>query len=458
MKKVLIIGAGFCGVSIAARLLRQQHDTPMTVYLLNGNGRIARGMAYGTQSREHTLNVPAGNMTAFGEDPDHFLRYAHEYDHGIAADSFVSRRMYGDYLEWLLNQAEQSALPGVELKRIYRNVTRIAPLSADYMRVVTLDSSEEIAVDQIVLALGHFPSQNPQVDDVMFYDSERYIRDPWDHARLDAIPARSPVLLLGTGLTAVDVAMTLLSRDSTRPITAVSRRGLLPQYHRHTAGKPRDAGAKAIWGDALTVRAQLRGLRQYCRAIAEDGRDWREGLALLRPITGDIWAAYPQRERKRFLRHVQPYWDTHRHRLAPAVAERFGAALARGAVRTMAARVSGFVHDGGAVRVALKSRGRDDVSSFETQYVINCTGPCSDPRQVDNALVRQLLGDGMIRADPLGLGIDVAADCAVVSSDGRVSDTLFYIGPWLKAHYWEATAVPDLRGFAQRLAERLIKD
>lgn len=456
--RILIIGAGFCGVSIAARLLREHHATPIALYLVNGGGRIARGMAYGTQSRDHTLNVPTGNMSAFGEDSDHFLRYAQEFDSSAAADSFISRRVYGDYLEWLLNQAEQDAPPQIGLKRLYRNITRISAPCADRSYVVALDSGEELEVDKIVLALGHFSSQNPPATDVTFYDSERYLRDPWDHARLDAIPARSPVLLLGTGLTAIDVAMTLLSRDPTRSVTAVSRRGLLPQYHRHTASKPRGAGTQEIWGEARTVRAQLRGLRQYCRAIAEDGRDWREGLALLRPVTGDIWAAYPERERKRFLRHVQPYWDTHRHRLAPAVAERFDAALARGSVRTMAARVTGFVHDGGAVRVALKSRGRDDVSSLETQYVINCTGPCSDPRHVDNALVQQLLGDGMIRADPLGLGIDVVADCAVVSGDGQVSNTLFYIGPWLKANYWEATAVPDLRGFAQRLAERLTKD
>lgn len=429
----------------------------MTVYLVNGSGRIARGMAYGTQSPDHTLNVPAGNMSAFGEDPDHFLRYAHECDASVAADSFVSRRMYGDYLEWLLNQAEQGAPSQIVLKRLYRNITRISPPSADRPHVVTLDSGEDVEVDKIVLALGHFLSNNPQVADPMFYDSERYLRDPWDHARLDAIPARAPVLLLGTGLTAIDVAVTLLSRNPTRSITAVSRRGLLPQYHRRAAGKPIGSGANTIWGEARTVRAQLRGLRQYCRAIAEQGRDWREALALLRPVTADIWAAYPERERKRFLRHVQPYWDTHRHRLAPAVAERLDAALADGTVRTMAARVLGFNDDGGAVRVALKSRGRDGARSVETQYVINCTGPCADPRQAGSALVRQLLTDGMMRTDVLGLGIDVASDCAVVASDGRVSDTLFYIGPWLKAHYWEATAVPDLRGFAQRLADRLTK-
>lgn len=458
MKQILIIGAGFSGAVIAARLLRQSRTVPLRVYLLNGSGRIARGMAYGTQSPRHLLNVPAGNMSAFDDEPDHFLDYARGIDSSITAGSFVSRRIYGEYLEWLLSEAERTAPPHIELQRIYRHVARIAAAPGERNSIVTLDDGETMEVNKVVLALGHFPSSKLPIANKAFYNSPRYLHDPWDHTRVDAIPARAPVLLLGTGLTAIDVAMTLLSRNPERPITAVSRRGLLPQAHRHAAGKPAGSGAAAIWGDADTVRSQLRAFRQYCRALAEQGRDWREGLALLRPVTADIWLAYPDKERRRFLRHVQPYWDTHRHRLAPAVAEYFDAALARGMVRTLAARVQEIEDDGAGVRVKLQLRGLEQSHVEQTQYVVNCTGPCADPRQAAGELVRQLLSDGMMRADSLGLGIDVAPDCAVVASDGSVSSSLFYIGPWLKAKYWEATAVPDLRILARRLADRIMLD
>lgn len=456
MKTILIIGAGFSGAVIAARLLRHECAEPLRVYLLNGHGRIARGMAYGTQSPDHVLNVPAGNMSAFDEDPEHFLRYAREIDNTTTAASFVSRRIYGDYLEWLLTQAEKSCEPEVELLRLYQFVTHITPAQNGGASLVTLEGGETIFADKVVLALGHFPSSNPRIADAAFYDSARYLRDPWDQVQLNAIPANAPVLLLGTGLTAVDVAMTLMARYPTRHITAVSRRGLLPQHHRHTASKPTAAGASAIWGNATTVRAQLRAFRQFCRAIAAEGRDWREGLALLRPVTADLWQAYTAKERKRFLRHVQPYWDTHRHRLAPSVHVRFNAALAAGTVRTLAARVTAFHEHGDDVLVTLRPRGTSNTQTVRTQYVINCTGPCSDPRGTNNTLVLQLLADGLMRADPLGLGIDVAQNCAVVAADGRPSDSLYYIGPWLKANYWEATAVPDLRRFAQELAQTLL--
>lgn len=459
MKSVLIIGAGFCGAVIAARLLRQRSDGSVRIYLVNGSGRIARGMAYGTQSPHHVLNVPAGNMSAFDEDPEHFLEYVRKFEPDVTPGSFVSRRLYGDYLEWLLNEAELAAPQHIELHRLYCQVDRIALGSEGQACHVTLDSGKILEVDKVVLALGHFPASRPRLADTSFYDTPRYLHDPWDHARLDAIPARAPVVLLGTGLTTIDVAMTLLSRNPERKITAVSRRGLLPQHHRRAAGKLLDGlDAQSIWGTATTVREQLRALRKFCQTLAEQGRDWREALAILRHVTADVWLAYPEKERRRFLRHVQPYWDTHRHRLAPQVAERFSEALATGAVRTLASRIVNIEDNDDAVLVTLRPRGTDEMQVLRTDYVINCTGPCADPRESNSGLVKQLLSDGLLRADALGLGIDVAPDCSVVMSNGEASHKLFYIGPWLKANYWEATAVPDLRTLAGGLASRIMSE
>jgi len=457
MKTILVIGAGFSGAIIAARLMQQSNGTPTLLYLLNGSGRIARGMAYGTQSSFHVLNVPAGNMSAFPNDPDHFLRFAHSIDPSITAASFVSRRIYGDYLEWILNEAERSAPPNVELRRVYRQVKSIEDAPDGNAKIVILDGGDTMIVQTVVLALGHFAASTLPILAQSVFDGDRYLHDPWDQSRLDAIPARASVMLLGTGLTAVDVAMTLLSRNSNRSIVAVSRRGLLPQAHRHSAGKALGTGAATIWGGATEIRTQLRAFRQYCHRLTEQGRDWREALALLRPVTADVWLAYPDKERRRFLRHVQPYWDTHRHRLAPTVAEQFNEALTAGAVKTLAGRIVAMEENSDGVQVTLRRRSHQECHVEQVQYVVNCTGPCADPRQVNSDLVKQLLNDGLIRTDRLGLGIDVDEDCAVIDSNGNTSRNLFYIGPWLKAKYWEATAVPDLRVVASRLAERIMQ-
>lgn len=456
MKTVLIIGAGFSGAVTAAMLLRQNRGQPLHLVLINGSGLIARGMAYGTQSPSHTLNVPVGNMSAFDTDQEHFLKFAQQVDPSIQPSSFVSRRMYGDYLEWVLAQSERMARAQTTMLRIARQVTRISPMNHGATEVL-LDNGEVILGDQVVLALGHFPSNDPRLPEMSFYAGKRYIRDPWDQVAMDRIGANEPVLLLGTGLTAIDVAMTLLSKDAERPVTAVSRRGLLPQHHRHAAGKHEATqGASSIWGAAATVRTQLRGLRQYCHQLAVEGRDWREAMAILRPITAELWLAYPELERKRFIRHVQPYWDTHRHRLAPQVHEQFSAALQAGTVQTRAARLVALNEKQNGVEVLLQPRGGKETLVMQCAWVINCTGPCADARTTGNPLVEQLLADGLIRTDNLGLGLEVAANCAVVDAHGRVSDSLFYIGPWLKANYWEATAVPDLRRYASKLASSLL--
>jgi uncharacterized NAD(P)/FAD-binding protein YdhS len=312
-------------------------------------------------------------------------------------------------------------------------------------------------VDNVVLALGHFPSNHPRIAGMAFYDSPRYLRDPWDDRKMADIGADEPVLLLGTGLTAIDTVMSLLKRSPTRPIMAISRRGLLPQPHRHgSAPPPSHLNQHAIWGEASTVRDQVRAFRRFSRTLAAQGRGWREGMAILRPVTADVWQAYPERERKRFLRHIQPYWDTHRHRLAPAVHERFDAAQRSGHVQTLAARLMNFEENAEGVTATVRPRGTAALKKITVSKVINCTGPCADPRHTGNALVEQLLNEGLIKTDKLGLGLEIGADCAVIDAQGNTSQSLYYIGPWLKANYWEATAVPDLRRFAAGLARTLL--
>ncbi|HEU4844476.1 MAG TPA: FAD/NAD(P)-binding protein [Burkholderiaceae bacterium] len=454
---ILIIGAGFSGAITAVQLLRQAGGPARRVILLNRSGRMARGLAYGTQSPDHTLNVPAGNMSAFDDEPDHFLRYCRSRDGATGPAAFVSRRLYGDYLEHLLEQAETAPPGPARLERMTGQVARLQAVPGQAGLRATLDDGRTLQADRVVLAFGHFPSAHPPLADMGFYHSPRYVRDPWGTDWLAALAPGAPVLLLGTGLTAVDICMSLLNADPARPILAISRRGLLPQPHRQShAMPPAGAGPAAIWGTAVTVRAQLRAFRRHVAAGMAEGRDWRDALASLRPHTAAIWRAYPERERRRFLRHVQPYWDSHRHRLAPAVHQRFAAAMAGGTVRVRAARVRAMTDAGGQVDVLLQPRGTQTATTVRVAAVVNCTGPCSSPRATDSALVGQLLAQGMIRTDGLGLGLAVAPDCAVLDAAGTPSRTLYYIGPWLKADYWEATAVPELRRYAAGLAATVL--
>ncbi|MBB3120358.1 FAD/NAD(P)-binding protein [Pseudoduganella violacea] len=465
MRTVLIVGAGFSGVACAVQLLRQAAGSPraaLRILLLNRSPGMARGLAYGTSSAGHLLNIPAGVMSALDDDPGHFLRYAQARDSRIGAASFVPRKLYGDYLEWLLRQSEEAAPPLVRLERIAAQAEALGV--DDDGATVRLAGGVALRAERVVLAFGHFPSADPRVADMGFYASARYQRDPWNSAQLDSLRPEEPVLLLGSGLTAVDVALSLLQRNPTRRIEMVSRHGLLPQAHRRLAPPPAGSAVTgtllpAIWGQAATVRAQLHGLRQHARALQAAGHDWRAALAALRPHTPAIWQAWDSTQRRRFLRHVQPYWDSHRHRMAPEVAQRLQAALGSGILRVHAARLLGYGEDAESVRVRLQPRsGHGDASALTLRVarVINCTGPAG-PAACGNALVGQLLAAGLLRTDALGLGIEVGPGCAVRDAAGRCSTVLHYIGPWLKADYWEAIAVPELRRFARQIAQDCLK-
>jgi uncharacterized NAD(P)/FAD-binding protein YdhS len=456
MRTVLIIGTGFSGAACAANLLRARVPGGLHVILVNRSGTMARGLAYGTQSRNHLLNVPAGNMSALPHDPLHFLRFCRRLRPDTGEGTFVSRRLYGDYLEWMLREVETGAPPGSRLTRIVGEVRHIAPdAGAGRVRVTLADDSRH-DVDRVVLGFGNLAPRTPEML-LPIAESERYVRDPWAADALDGLDSTEPVMLLGTGLTAVDVAAHLLRRAPTRHVIAVSRRGLLPQAHRDRGSStaPVAMAAPSLAELGGSVREQVRALRQRMARAQEQGQDWRDVIASLRPITSAWWQSLSPRERSRFLRHLQPYWDTHRHRMAPQAADAFASAVRRGFVHPMAARLVAVDERPCGVDVTLRPRGAAATRQLKVGAIVNCTGPDSDLRRVTDPLVRQLLEDGIITVDQLGLGLDVTGEGAVLDVHGAASALIFYVGPLLKARDWEATAVPELRLHAQRAAETI---
>lgn len=457
MRNILIIGAGFSGAVTAVQLLRRGWANGLHVLLINRSGLMARGIAYGTQSSSHLLNVPAGNMSALDDDPDHFVRFCQRINPHITPASFVQRRLYGDYLEYLLNESERSANRNVSLTRIVGEVTDITVALKGYSQV-TLADGQRFVVDQIILAFGHYPPNDPYPSNPAFYQSKRYIKDPWAPAALNAIAPGDAALLLGTGLTAIDVCNTLIDQSATRNIYAVSRRGLTPQPHRVNRA-PVPSLQLTLFSEysERTVRGQLRALRVKIEEAYQCGIDWRDVMAAMRPATPQLWQQFPEVEKRRFLRHLQPYWDSHRHRIAPEPFAQFQKAVTAGIVNKLAGYVISYQEDNESVQVALRRRGLPDTTTIQVRYVINCTGPGSDLQRVNDRFIQQLLSKGLIRADILGLGLDVSDSGAVINARGQISDVMYYIGLLLKARYWEATAVPELWNFSQRLAITLLK-
>ena len=452
---IAIVGAGFSGTLVALHLLRRSPEW-VRIVLIERNAQFGKGQAYASGNANHLLNVPAGRMSAFHDRPGDFiewLRRQHEAAGGDAcgpcpqADTFVPRRDFGAYVRHLLNEELKRPELGDRLELLRADVRDI---DADCRPMrLRLDREREVEADAIVLALGNFPPEPPAVSTPEFYDSAFYRADPWAADALVGLSPADPILLIGTGLTTVDAVITLLDGGHTGPIHAVSRRGLLPLRHgAHAGARPAEPLSYPT-----SVASLARLLRRETRAVMEEGGDWHPVVDALRPFTTDVWQAMSIADRRRFLRHVRPWWDIHRHRIAPAVAERIAAARAGGQLVVAAGRMRAFEVADGVVRVTWRARGRAErLETLEVARVVNCAGPGADYDRIRHPLARALLRRGIVRPDPLRLGLDVTGAGAVIDAQGAISRRIFAVGPVTKGQFWEMTAVPDIRRQCEVLA------
>lgn len=458
MKNIVIIGAGFCGAVTAAQLLRTPSPVPLQVVLINRSGLMARGIAYGTRTDSHVLNVPAGRMSAYPEQEDHFLRFAQRHDARVTSASFVPRRMFGDYLEWLLSDAARNAASGNSLRAIVGDVARIDAAAESVTASVVLDSGIVIEADRVVLALGNYAPADPGLEQGgdSFYSHPRYVRDPWRPDALWVAKPDQPVLLIGTGLTMLDVLMSLRARGVTAPIHALSRRGLLPLPHRELELAPHYS-AKLAQRLANTpgLRNWLREIRQEVASVARHGVDWRDVIGGLRAATPQLWQSLPAADKQRFLRHLRSYWDVHRHRCAPELGDALKHEQASGLLQLHKGRLLGFTEHIDGADVHWRPRGAEASEQLTVGTVINCTGPEGDTRRMREPLIAGLRDAGLLTPDQFGLGLRVSADYRLLDALGRPSSKLHYIGPFLRAEHWEATAVPELRRHCAQLAVAL---
>jgi len=449
---IAIVGAGFSGTLLALHILRRC-PPHVRLMLIERNRSFGRGHAYATGNPGHLLNVPAGRMSAIHDQPSHFLDWlvrTHEGDETETphTGSFTPRQRFGNYVRSLLNE---------ELKRP-ENDDRLTLVRGDVQAIATsgsrlclqLDRERQLRADLAVLAIGNFPPEPPSVADMSFYDSPYYRPDPWASEALSGIDPAARILLIGTGLTMVDAVVSLLDADHMGPIHALSRRGLLPLAHASSAATPPEHGPFPT-----RLVSLLHFMRSEVARVEAVGGDWRPIVDELRPFTQDVWQAMSVEDRRRFLRHLRPWWDVHRHRCPPEVAKRMDAARARGQLHVHAGRVQRYDVRREEVEVTFRTRGTGEPHRLSVQRVVNCSGPCCDFDRIADPLVRALLRDRLVRPDPLRLGLDVTATGALFGQDGAISRRLFAIGPVTRGAFWEITAVPDIRRQAELLAAHL---
>ena len=423
---VAIVGGGFSGTMAAAQLARRG----IASILIEGNGRLGRGVAYSTREPAHVLNVRAEVMSAWPEDLDDFARTI-ETEGGSPQD-FSERRRFGRYMDAIVGQAV-----GEGLVRPVEEMAVSARRDAEGW-VIGLAGGGDVKANALVLAIGN---QEPAPMAVAKGLSPgRFINNPWGaEARVAderlAGSAKS-VLLLGTGLTAVDHILALDANGHRGRIVALSRRGQMPRGHIPYEPVPVER-AEVPMGNVLQI---WRWLRRRTAQVS-----WRAAVDALRPHSSAIWQSFSKPEQRRFMRHARPWWDVHRHRIATEVAQRMKELVGSGQLEVVAGRVRTMRETEDGVEVEIARRGRDtsETSIFDT--VVNCTGPLGAMARTTNPILRQMLDDQLIAVDPLGIGLDV-------DERDRAGEGVWALGPMTKGKYWEIIAVPDIRGQAAAVA------
>ena len=347
------MGAGFCGSVLAADLLRSPGRRD--IVLIERGTTIGRGVAYASHDVPYVLNVPAGRLSIQPGDPLHFLRYVRQSHPDADAEDFMPRSMYGDYLQEALDEAERAAAAGVVFKRVFGEVTGIERAEGDKPLRVQVAGQAPVAADHVVLALGNPPSAvHPWARGLLHHPA--YIHDPWRIPR--ALRAQDSVLIVGSGLTMVDVAFALSREGGQMPLVrSLSRHGLLPLGQ--TIFRPKavqDDGELLL--NAASIRRVLAMTRALSSRVERMGGDWREVVTYIRHLAPELWRRLPDPERRRFLRHVQSYWDVHRHRVPPSMAARIDHMRRGGRLKIHAGRIKELVPEGEELRVDVAAAGR----------------------------------------------------------------------------------------------------
>lgn len=429
--KVAVVGAGFTGTMTALALIKPNYQVTLI-----GQPPVALGVAYSTPFDYHLLNVPAGKMSALADDPDDFINwleasgYTNPVDDEPLAQQFISRRIFGLYIKDKLEKMKD------KLHIIEDEVTKLSPTDGGWQ--LSMANHPPKSFDKVILCTGNPPPDSQMIGS----DCENVIHNPWNWQQITAIKPDQHVGILGTGLTMVDVVLSLSNQNHQGKITAISRHGYLPKAH--------DLKAKpvAINFQNQSPRAWFKQIKQSCG----QQQDWRGVIDGMRPITQAVWQSFSHQQQSQFLRHLRAKWDVHRHRIAKQVAAQIDSCLQSQQLHVIAGSIKSLEQASGKLTLAYQHRKTGHLETIQPDVIINCMGPRADYRHIQSPLIQSLLKDGIVSPCTNRMGLQVDHDCQALNPQGQIQN-LWVMGPPMKGVLWEIIAVPDLREQIKQVSE-----
>lgn len=446
--QLAIIGGGASAAALTIHLARRLRH-PLHVHLFDPALSPWRGVAYGRSSAWHLLNVRSKGMSLLPEEPTHFVEWLKSQGESADPEGFATRTTYGNYLTSLATEA--TAAIRAQGGEVSHHRLRILGM---HKRGDGLSLQDEQggshAVSHAVLALGNPPPRPIPAE----AEHPAIIQNPWFPSAVsllgqadlsESTKADDRVILIGTGLTMVDIAISLMQRGYHGNITAISRHAHLPRPHKEGITPIPCALGEHPEQAPRTAVGLLHALRQEARQAIRQGHDWRGIVDGIRPVTVQLWRQLPEKEKQRVARRLGSTWSIHRHRMAAPIYQQLQEWIEYGRLT---------LHEGAAQRVELHEKGAAlhlrNGEILPARAVINCTGP--DLSATTQPLLKHLTETGLARPGALGWGVATSEAAEV---EGLAENRLYAIGPLRAGDRFESTAMPEIRLQAKALAETL---
>jgi len=447
---IAIIGGGFTGAAVALHLAERFAPDQVRIIVFEPRERLGTGLAYDTADPVHRINVPAARMSIYPDEPEDFSRWLGETDalkddpQAFTAGGvpFPRRQAFGLYITARL--APFVASGAVEHWR----TTAVEANQIDGVWSVRTADGRQLQAIGVVLAVSH-PAPSLPTSLQAIENHPGLVPDATKPDALAKVPPDARVLVVGNGLTAADVIASLKERGHRGTILSISRRGL------RSRGHPPDEQSVTL--DLISTPSErashlLHRVRQAVREANAAGLTWHPVLDAVRAQGQAIWKRLPVSERRRIARHIRPFWDVHRFRIAPQVEKALDDAVAEGSLTVKAASVRSVETSHDAIRVTLKERGKTEATVQDFDTVIVTTGPAHGSILQSQPLLASLAAKGRLALCPTGLGLLCDRESRALATTGGADDTLLIAGPLARGTFGELMGLPQVSEHALFIA------
>jgi uncharacterized NAD(P)/FAD-binding protein YdhS len=458
MKKIGIIGGGFTGTMITVQLIDKSTEQ-CEIILINERETLNKGIAYNPYSDKHLLNVITGKMSAYPDNPDHFLDWVMQKDEfkkkdiTIIANSFLPRQIYGEYLCNIWEEAKKSA----KSKQIQITVidSFVVDLDVSDNSVdLWLENDLKLNIDYCVIATGNHIPRNPQIKNIDFYNSPNYFQNPWKIESVKNTNINLPVLIIGNGLTMVDTVLGLLEQGFKGEIYSISPNGFNILPHRHN-GLKYSKLVEELRAD-MNIYELVNLVNKHIKTVREYGVSAEPIIDSLRPHTQKIWQSFSDKDKELFMSRLRHLWGVARHRIPLHSHDKIQQLRIDGKLHINSGKIIDITELNESIIVQYFDKKENEIKEIKVSRIINCTGPETDLMSLDKSFLKNCLLKGVLKQDKLRIGIKANTETfQIINSDGKPHTNLYTIGSNLKGELWESTAVNELRGQAEKLAERL---